>query len=111
LRLGYAVWRLPVRDYTGSKAGRVTKSWSGASFTHVRYYVVVRTLVAAAIVLLYILHQDFWFWAEARPLIFGFLPVGLFYHAVYTLAASLLMWLLVKLAWPSHLEAHEDDGH
>ena len=62
------------------------------------------TLLAAASVALYILHQDFWFWGTARPLVFGFLPIGLFYHACYTVAVSLLMWALVKLAWPSHLD-------
>ena len=36
--------------------------------------------------LLYVLHQDFWFWREARPLVFGFLPIGLFYHAAFTVA-------------------------
>jgi len=25
---------------------------------------------------LYALHQDFWFWREARPLVFGFLPTA-----------------------------------
>ena len=40
--------------------------------------------------LVYALHQDFWFWRTARPLVFGFLPVGLFYHAAYTSAISLL---------------------
>jgi len=58
-------------------------------------------LLVAAI---YALHQDVWFWRTARPLLFGFLPIGLAYHAAYSLAAALLMWLLVKLAWPSHLE-------
>jgi hypothetical protein len=76
-----------------------------------RYYVVARLLVTAAVLLLYALHQDFWFWREARPLVFGFLPIGLFYHAAYTVAAALLMWLLVKLAWPGHLEPHEDREH
>lgn len=60
-------------------------------------------------VLLYVLHQDVWLWRSARPLVFGFLPVGLFYHAVYTVAATLLLSLLVAQAWPSHLEA-EDEG-
>ena len=63
-------------------------------------------LLAIACAALYLLHQDFWFWRDARPLALGFLPVGLFYHGVYTLAASALMWLLVKYAWPSHLEAN-----
>ena len=58
-------------------------------------------LVAAA---LYALHQDVWFWREARPLVFGFLPIGLFYHAAYTIAVSVLMWWLVRTRWPAHLE-------
>ena len=63
-----------------------------------------RALPAAAVVAVYILHQDVWWWRTARPLVFGFLPVGLFYHACYCAAVSLLMWLLVRFAWPSHLE-------
>ncbi len=64
----------------------------------------MRSVAIAAVVLLYMLHQDFWFWREARPLVFGFLPIGLFYHAAFTLASSAVLWLLVKFAWPSHLE-------
>ena len=56
------------------------------------------------VVMLYALHQDFWFWRSARPLVFGFLPVGLAYHAGFTLAAAALMALLVRVAWPSQLE-------
>lgn len=63
-----------------------------------------RTLLIIAVVILYALHQDFWFWRTASPLVFGFIPIGLFYHACFTVAASLLMWLLVTYAWPSHLE-------
>ena len=57
-----------------------------------------------AIVALYALHQDVWFWRSARPLVFGFLPIGLAYHAAYCLAAALLMWALTTFAWPAHLE-------
>jgi len=60
--------------------------------------------IAAAVALLYGLHQDVWFWRTARPLVFGFLPIGLAYHAAYCLAAALLMWILTKVAWPHHLE-------
>jgi hypothetical protein len=63
-----------------------------------------RLLLVIAVVVLYLLHQDFWFWREARPLVFGFLPVGLAYHAAYCLAVTLLMWTLTRIAWPSHLE-------
>lgn len=63
-----------------------------------------RALLVLAVVALYVLHQDLWFWRTARPLLFGFVPVGLFYHACFSVAASLLMWLLVREAWPAHLE-------
>ena len=65
----------------------------------------VRPLATAGLVaLLYVLHQDVWFWREARPLVFGFLPIGLAYHAAFTLSISLLMALLVARAWPDHLD-------
>jgi hypothetical protein len=63
-----------------------------------------RTLLVIAVIALYVLHQDFWFWRRVHPLVFGFIPIGLFYQACFAVAASLLMWLLVKFAWPSHLE-------
>jgi hypothetical protein len=65
-------------------------------------------LVVAAVVL-YALHQDVWFFKTAYPLFFGFLPIGLAYHAAYSVACALLMWLLVAQAWPSHLEDEAPD--
>ena len=63
-----------------------------------------RALLAAAILLLYLAHQDVWFWRTARPLVFGFLPIGLAYHGLYCLLAAGLMWALTRWAWPGHLE-------
>ncbi len=63
-----------------------------------------RILLVVAVIALYVLHQDFWFWSTAHPLVFGFVPIGLFYQGCFSVAASLLMWLLVKCAWPDHLE-------
>jgi hypothetical protein len=63
-----------------------------------------RLLLVSCIVALYLLHQDFWLWREARPLVFGLLPVGLAYHAAYCVAVTVLMWTLTRVAWPSHLE-------
>lgn len=62
-----------------------------------------RILLVVAVVALYVLHQDYWFWRSSY-LVFGFFPIGLFYHACFAVAAALLMWLLVTFAWPSHLE-------
>jgi hypothetical protein len=67
-----------------------------------------RVLLIVAVVALYLLHQDFWFWRTARPLVFGFMPIGLFYHAAFSIAAALLMWLLVAYAWPTELEAEAE---
>jgi hypothetical protein len=60
-------------------------------------------LLTLSVLLLYVLHQDLWFWRDAR-LVFGFLPIGLFYHALYCVACAALMWALVKFAWPRELE-------
>lgn len=64
-------------------------------------------LVVTTIGLFYLLHQDWWHWHSARPLAFGFLPVGLWYHALYTLAAALLMTALVRWCWPADLGSDE----
>jgi hypothetical protein len=63
----------------------------------------VRFTTTAAIVLLIVLHQDWWNWREARPFLLG-LPVGLWYHAAYTLAAAVLMAALVRYFWPHDLD-------
>lgn len=60
-------------------------------------------LLTLSVIALYVLHQDFWFWRDGT-LVFGVMPIGLFYHAVYCLAASALMWALVTFAWPRGLE-------
>jgi hypothetical protein len=64
-----------------------------------------RLLLLVVVIALYALHQDVWFWRAARPLVFGFLPVGLAYHAAYCVAVALLMWVFTRVAWPSHLES------
>ena len=56
------------------------------------------------VVFYWALHQDFWNWRSVEPLALGFLPIGLGYHAVYTLGIPVLMWILVRYAWPHQLE-------
>ena len=65
---------------------------------------MTKKLLVVVVAILYILHQDIWFWRTAHPLVFGFVPIGLFYQACFSGAAAFVMWLLVKYAWPSHLE-------
>jgi len=68
-----------------------------------------RLLLVSLVLLVYALHQDFWLWRSVHPLAFGFLPVGLTYHAAYTLAAAALMAVLVRFAWPAKLEHDTED--
>ena len=66
-------------------------------------------LLTLLIVVVYLLHQDFWNWKTAEPLVFGFLPVGLAYHAGFSIFASIVMAILVQVAWPRHLENVEPE--
>jgi hypothetical protein len=68
---------------------------------------VIRGLLYAALVLLLALHNDFWQWDDPT-LVLG-LPIGFAYHIGYCVAASILMLLFVKLAWPTHLEVADDE--
>ncbi|HEX7185922.1 MAG TPA: DUF3311 domain-containing protein [Thermoanaerobaculia bacterium] len=56
----------------------------------------------AALLVLYLLHNDLWLWNDAS-LVFG-LPVGLVYHVGFAVATSIVLTLLVLKAWPHHLE-------
>jgi hypothetical protein len=56
----------------------------------------------------YVLHQDYWNWKNSS-VVFGFLPVGLAYHAAYSVLAAIMMAILVKCAWPEHLEQTEPE--
>ena len=66
--------------------------------------------LTALVAVVYALHQDFWNWRKADPLVFGFLPIGLAYQAGYSLLAAVLMGVLVKTAWPKHLENVEPEA-
>ena len=71
----------------------------------------MRAVAAALLVTtLLVLHQDAWFWHDVRPLVLGALPIGLFYHAAYTVATSVVLVALERLLWPSHLDAEERSG-
>jgi len=65
-------------------------------------------LMTVLTLLLVVLHQDWWNWKEWKPLAFDFVPVGLWYHAVFSVACAVLMWLFVTLLWPTELERLED---
>jgi hypothetical protein len=67
-------------------------------------------LLTSLAIAVYLLHQDYWNWKKIEPLLFGFLPIGLAYHAAYSLVAAGLMALLVRFAWPRELDELEQDA-
>ena len=66
-----------------------------------------KSLSYAALIALYFLHQDLWFWNNGT-LVFGVLPVGLLYHVGFCVAASLILLSLIRNAWPGHLQVGKD---
>jgi len=65
---------------------------------------VGRSIIWALVCALFLLHQDSWWWSD-RSLVLGFLPIGLAYHAGFSLAAGLVWALACKFAWPDEIEA------
>ena len=70
---------------------------------------VAGRLVWAAVVLLAILHYDFWYWGD-RSLVLGFLPIGLAFHALFSLTAAAVWALAIRYLWPSHVEEWADQA-
>lgn len=67
----------------------------------------VRALLYLGLVVLYLLHNDLWYWHDTS-LVLG-MPIGLAYHLGFCLAASGLLYLLVRYAWPRHLEVETEE--
>lgn len=63
----------------------------------------MKWLLALLVIFVYLIHQDYWNWHD-KTLVFGFLPIGLAYHALYSVIAAIMMWILVKFAWPQQIE-------
>jgi hypothetical protein len=68
-----------------------------------------KLLLSLLILAVFLLHQDCWNWKKAGPFVFGFLPVGLAYHAGYAILAAVMMAVLVKFAWPKELDRFESE--
>ncbi|NOY40573.1 MAG: DUF3311 domain-containing protein [Planctomycetes bacterium] len=59
-------------------------------------------LLCFLVLVLLVLHQDNWFWTDGR-LVFGFIPIGLFYHASLSVAAALVWWWATRFCWPAEV--------
>ncbi len=66
-------------------------------------------IIIALVVVLLILHQDNWFWTN-DTLLFGFLPIGLFWHACISIGATVTWYLATVIAWPFDDVSNSDEG-
>lgn len=67
----------------------------------------MKYVIWALVVLLIVLHQDNWNWHK-DDLVFGFMPIGLAWHAGISIAASAVWFLSTIFAWPKELELADD---
>jgi len=66
-----------------------------------------KTIVSGYLILLAILHQDFWLKNDGS-LVLGFLPATLAYHMGFVVAAAIGWFFVIKFAWPKGLEGEPD---
>jgi len=56
-------------------------------------------VVYAALVVLLLLHGDFWLWSDGS-IVLG-LPAGLTYHVAYCFVVAAVLAVVVRLDWPA----------
>lgn len=66
-------------------------------------------VVIAFMLVLFVLHQDFWL-KDNATLVFGIFPIGLAYHMIFTVVAASAWLVIVKFAWPKYLDEEEKEG-
>ena len=57
-----------------------------------------RRLLVGTLVLLFLVHQDFWLWDRLRWV--AGLPAGFIYHVAFCLLCAAAYALVVRHAWP-----------
>ena len=61
--------------------------------------------LAVLVIVMVALHQDTWQWRDPTRVVLGLLPVGLAWHAGFSLLSALVMAGMVRFAWPPALDA------
>jgi hypothetical protein len=61
------------------------------------------------IAILVILRNDFWLWDD-DSLLLGFLPIGLAWQMGVSAGAALGWAMVVRWAWPTHIEEWAQEG-
>lgn len=55
------------------------------------------------VLLVAVLHFDFWWW-DSTAVVFGFVPLTLAHQVGITLGAAIAWSLVIRFAWPKHVE-------
>ena len=66
----------------------------------------MKKIVACLFLIMLVLHQDFWWWSN-DSLILGFMPVGLAFHALFSIMCAVLGWFAIMTIWPHELDEAE----
>ena len=69
----------------------------------------MKKIVIALVVILLIVHQDFWWWDSIDPLAFGFMPIGLTFHVILSIAAAIVWALAMKYCWPADVDIRDGE--
>ncbi|XZE18556.1 DUF3311 domain-containing protein [Pirellulaceae bacterium SH449] len=70
---------------------------------------MMRNGVWILFVVLFVLHHDFWWWNDST-MVLGILPIGLAWHAGFSIAASVFWVLAIRYAWPSEVERWAEEA-
>lgn len=64
-----------------------------------------RLLVIIGFIIMTILHFDFWWFNEIHPIIFGFMPLSLWYQVLIGgIVAPIFLYFSYKVIWPEDTE-------
>jgi hypothetical protein len=65
---------------------------------------IMKYVIWTLVLILLIAHQDNWNWHD-DSLVWGFIPIGLFYHACISVAAGFVWFLATIFMWPKELDS------
>ncbi|WP_227937597.1 hypothetical protein [Alkalihalobacillus deserti] len=69
-----------------------------------------RTLVLIGLLVMIFLHFDFWWFDQVNPILFGFMPIALWFQVlVGGILASIYLFFAYKVIWPHVPENFEDE--
>lgn len=70
----------------------------------------MRAAIFGLLLMLAVAHQDFWWRADHRTLVLGFLPVSFTYHVLISIAACILWGMACRYCWPHELDVEDGDN-